>query len=274
MTTTQLLLRPDDFGPSTTYDAWMLANSMSPKTRATRRRFLAAREDEWGTSWNIPAETLAAWLGAFEGWTQRTYHSHFVSIFNWRIAIGQAHVNPMDRIRRAPAPSKRPWPLSEFERRRAMEAATGDVGAYLMLGCLQGLRAGEIAAMHGQNITAQGVYVMGKGGQGDMLPTHPLIWELAQTYPREAYWFPSNVPHRAHIRSETVTANVGALFDRLNIRGSSHRNRHTYGTNLRRGGADTKLIQKLMRHRSLASTEFYLGVDDDELRVALERLSI
>lgn len=268
-----MLLRPDDFGPTTTYDDWMTAHSLSPKTRVTRRRFKAAREHDWGTDWNLPAERIAEWLGQFEGWTQRTYHSHLVSIFEWRMAIGHAAVSPMDRIRRAPSPSKRPWPLSEFERRRAVEAATGNVGAYLLLGCMQGLRAGEIAAMRGENITSQGVYVMGKGGQGDMLPTHPLVWELAQAYPRKGYWFPSNVPHREHIRSETVTISVGTLFARLNIEGASHRARHTYGTNLRRSGADTRLVQKLMRHRSLATTEYYLGVDDDEMRQALERLS-
>ena len=57
------------------------------------------------------------------------------------------------------------------------------------------------------------------------------------------------------------------------IEGSLHRCRHYFGTELLREGVSTRVIQTLMRHESLATTENYLAVDEAERVAAIRRLA-
>lgn len=125
----------------------------------------------------------------------------------------------------------------------------------------------------GESVTPAGVYVVGKGGQGAMVPTHPAVWEIAQRFPRHDWWFPSPQAGREHVHPNTISLWVRTLFRAEGIDKSIHRARTTYGTTLLRGGANIRVVQKLMRHRSLSSTEHYLGVHADELTEAIRRLA-
>jgi len=111
------------------------------------------------------------------------------------------------------------------------------------------------------------LFVTGKGGQEATVPTHPDLWLLAGSYPATGYWFPS--PSGGHILAGTVGIRVGRLFRRHGIEGSIHRTRHTYGTRLLRSGANIRVVQTLLRHASLATTEMYTAVDEDERRAAV-----
>ena len=56
------------------------------------------------------------------------------------------------------------------------------------------------------------------------------------------------------------------------IEGSHHRCRHTYGTSLLAAGANLRVVQELMRHESVTSTQIYTRVTADERREAVARL--
>lgn len=230
------------------------------------------RWDAWQT-WTVEADTITSWLGSYSGWTRRTYFNHLTSLFGWLHANEVIPEDPMVEIRRPPAPRPNPRPLTEDQLRRALSAATPRVRSYLLLGYLAGLRAFEIGKFHGSNITPTGIYVVGKGGQAHTIPTHPILWDLAQRYPRDGYWFPSQSPGHEHIRGSWVGQQVSRLFAELGIEGATHRARHTYGTQLLRGGANLRVVQDLMRHSSLATTALYLGVDEDERRAAINGLA-
>lgn len=47
-----------------------------------------------------------------------------------------------------------------------------------------------------------------------------------------------------------------------------HSLRHTYAENLRKNGIDLKVIQTLMGHSSLATTDRYLHLSNDDLKKA------
>lgn len=64
------------------------------------------------------------------------------------------------------------------------------------------------------------------------------------------------------------------LFAANGIEGSIHRMRHTFATRLLRAGVNIRVVQTLMRHRSLASTMIYTAVDEDERRDAISRLGV
>jgi integrase len=55
-------------------------------------------------------------------------------------------------------------------------------------------------------------------------------------------------------------------------KGSIHRARHSFGTDLLRRGGDLREVQTLMRHSSPATTAIYTAVDEDRLRATINRL--
>lgn len=152
-----------------------------------------------------------------------------------------------------------------------LRESTGTLNAWLQLAYLAGLRAHEIAKFRGEDIDRDRVTVVGKGRQLATLPTHDALWELAQRYPRQGYWFPSRRTV-GHVAPDSVSCRTRALFRRLGIPGSIHRVRATYGTSLLRNGANVRVVQDLMRHRSLASTEHYLAATEDEMVAAIRTL--
>lgn len=249
----------------------MKLRRLSVRTIEQRAAFAEARLRQWGT-WEVEPAIISAYLAGFRGHTLRTYYDHLRALYAWLVESGRIESSPLEEVKRPPTPKPRPRPLSREDARRALQAAAGDLRSYLLLGRLAGLRAHEIAKFAGEDIDADALYVFGKGGQAAIVPTHPLLWELAQTYPRSGYWFPSERAAAGHVTAHAVTMRVSRHFGRLGIEGSSHRNRHLYGTELLRGGANLRVVQELMRHADLATTVRYLGVDQEEKLVAVRGL--
>lgn len=256
------------------YRDWMVRHGQARSTVQMRVKFAASFLRLWGT-WDVPIETLAEWLGGFTGWTRLTYHNNLTSLLDWLgEEAGDDRPNPMRSLKRPKTPRPRPRPLTSDELTRALDAATPEVRAYLLLGVFAGLRAHEIAKLHGSDVSESAVFVVGKGGLEASVPTHPEIWTLAQHYPRDGYWFLSCLPDRQHITAGCVSRAVGRLFRELGIEGASHRARHTYGTRLIRAGVNIRVVQELMRHSSLATTALYLGVTEDEKTAAINSLTL
>ena len=66
---------------------------------------------------------------------------------------------------------------------------------------------------------------------------------------------------------------LARMFEQAAVDGaSSHSMRRTHANNLRRSGADLKIIQEQLGHSSLAITERYFDVDPLEKRAALAKL--
>lgn len=260
--------------PAPDFEDWMLAQGLSPRTIEQRVEFADWRWREWGT-WDLQSTTIATWLSDYSGWTRLTYHAHLASVYRWLEDTGQVERSPMAGIRRPPKPSSSPRPLTPDEVSSVLGHARGQVKAWMLLALLAGLRAHEVAKFRGHDITPQYVAVLGKGGKAAAIPTHPVLWDLASTYPRRGLWFPSPVnPGQPH-GTGYVSQLVAEQFRDVGIeRGSIHRLRATFGTNLVRGGVNLRVVQTLMRHSSLATTELYLGVDEDERASAIGQLMV
>lgn len=254
------------------YEAWLVGQGLSSNTVRQRIGFASNRIADWGT-FDQPAEKIATWLACYSGWSRRTYLLHLRSVYAWLEETSQVVPNPTSRIKQTPCPAPRPRPLSRAQVDAALELARRDEAAWIKLGCLAGLRAHEIAKFRGDDISEDSIWVMGKGGQGAMVPTHPDLWALATEWPSEGFWFPGRGTS-GHVATETVTERIAALLRRIGVAsGSIHRCRATYGTELLRSGANIRVVQELMRHRSLSSTAHYLGVDEEEKRAALRLLA-
>jgi integrase/recombinase XerD len=253
---------------------WLRSWGASPSTIVVRMRVVAAfcRECDALTA---SAEDIARWLArpGLSPWTRHSYYGHLRSLYDWLRRTGRRPDDPMLDMRAPKRPAQKPRPLDPLEQSRALVAADDTVRAFLLLGLFAGLRAFEIAKIRGEDVTADALYVRGKGGKDAMIPTHPTLWDLAQAMPRIGWWFPSPHADKDHIHPATVTRRITALFAELGIEGSTHRARHSYCTNLMRAGVALRIVQELARHESLATTAGYLAVDEDERRAAIGLLS-
>lgn len=255
------------------FAAWMRSWGAAETTIRGRLSLVANLASDLDP-YTATGDQLAGWLGnpAFQPWTRVTYFSHMRSLFEWLHRSGQRTDDPTEGMRRPREPRRKARPLSPSEVVRILSAASGHERTWVSLGLFAGLRAFEIAKFRGEDISESELYVRGKGGKDAMLPTHPALWHLAQSYPRSGFWFPSN-SRTGHINATNLTTRVTKLFASVGVEGSTHRCRHSYGTNLLRNGANIRVVQELMRHESLATTAGYLRVEESERVNAIATLS-
>lgn len=263
-------------GPGMTdFVLWLRANGCSENTIEDRLNHLA---DFTRTNPSFPHVSpmhVTAWLGreGYAPWSRATYYGHLRSYFTFALEMEVLAVDPMGRMRRPKPPRGVPRPLTTTEADRALSTArNANLHAWLTLGLYAGLRAHEIAKLRGEDVDADNIFVLGKGGVSAQIPTHPLIWEEACRRPKAGWWFPSSRTSTGYVTSLGVSTMISRHFVANSIEGSLHRCRHTYATELLRAGANIRVVQTLMRHASLSSTQIYTAVDEGERLDAIRRL--
>jgi integrase/recombinase XerD len=256
------------------YAEWMRSWGAAPSTITKRMvvaKVIAATYPDPGAVTPADLTTMLA-NPTYSAWTRATYYGHMRSLFGWLTDTERIDDDPTNKVRRPKSPSPQPRPLTTQEAAAALAAATGHLRTWLLLGMFAGLRAHETAKIRGEDVTEETIFVIGKGRKAATIPTHPVVWEVAQDYPRVGPWFPGR-QRNEHVSSVAVSQLITTLFRDLGIVGSYHRCRHFYGTALLRSGANLRVVQDLMRHSSLATTAAYLGVDESERQAAIRGLS-
>lgn len=216
--------------------------------------------------------------------TMSTYHSHLKAWFAWLVKMEHRDDDPMMRVPTPKRARSKPRPVTDREM-----LAVFAVGAHrrtrmmLLLAAFQGLRVHEIAKIRGEhvNLLDNQLRVIGKGNTDATLPLHALVAAAAEAFPRTGYWFPTNATGLAAakgtvvpVQARSVSDIIGAVFDRAGVDGGAHRLRHWYATTLLRDGANTRLVQTLMRHGSIQSTEIYTEIAEVDQAAALARLGM
>ncbi|MGK0715025.1 tyrosine-type recombinase/integrase [Leucobacter sp. W1153] len=209
--------------------------------------------------------------------SKATMRNVFMAFYTFLCEEGVITENPARRLPIVKVPPHRPRPYTQEQIDKLLSS-----GAYrrtrsmILLAAYQGLRAAEVAAVHSDDIDlhAGTIKIFGKGGRTDYLPLHPVIRELAASM-GPGYWFPARGGRDGHIRGNSVSDLLTDARNRAGItdhRLTGHSLRHTFGTELVRGGANIRAVQELMRHSSLSTTQRYTEVLDDDRRQALDVL--
>ena len=135
-----------------------------------------------------------------------------------------------------------------------------------------GLRATEVVSLQPASIGRDDpfVTVKGKGGQMRMVPVSSRARQALSRWMglREAgsvYLFPSRGKHLSRIRLFQI---LRAMAGRAGIdpsKVSPHVLRHAFATHLLEGGADLRILQTLLGHADIATTQIYTHVDSARL---------
>lgn len=227
-------------------------------------------------------------LGLSAATIKRTISS-LKSFHRFCVREGLASTDPTALLRLPKLPALLPQALSKEQINSLLDQAFPQTPAgmrdktmlELLYGC--GLRVSELASLNRSSILDEGEFlrVVGKGNKERIVPLGGTAALALAVYERGA---------REQLHSKRVSApkDGSALF--LNVRGTRitrqgvfgivqaagrtvgikdlhpHTLRHTFATHLLEGGADLRVIQELLGHADIATTQIYTHVDRSHLR--------
>ncbi len=210
--------------------------------------------------------------------TKQSERSYYQTFFSWLQAKGHRADNPAAGLPKVKIPRRKPRPL-----RIQQVDAMLDSGAYkrtrdiITIAALSGLRIGEIVKIRGEDIDVEGGVLrsLRKGALEHVIALHPVLLDLARDYPRSGWWFPS--PHRnemfptggGHILMKSASDRVSKAIRNAGITDrnlTGHSLRHFYATTMLKNGVNIRVVQELLGHASLATTQLYTEVDQDDMR--------
>ncbi len=148
---------------------------------------------------------------------------------------------------------------------------------YLLYAC--GLRVSELCGLDLQHVDDQWVRVHGKGGKERIVPIAKDAIDAI-----DAYLLASSRQNEVQqplflgrggkrLRRETVWQMVKDYAKRAGIvkNISPHTFRHSFATHLLEGGADIRVIQELLGHSNISTTDRYTHLSDQRLHDSFQR---
>lgn len=161
--------------------------------------------------------------------------------------------------------------------RAESEAESGKPVAVRMLALLEllygsGLRATELVSLPISAVPRDAPFltVTGKGGQARMVPVSTrakvaLSRWLAVREAGSRFLFPSRNRHLTRVRLFQLLKELAIRADIAPEKVSPHVLRHAFATHLLEGGADLRVLQTLLGHADIATTQIYTHVDSARL---------
>jgi integrase/recombinase XerC len=155
-----------------------------------------------------------------------------------------------------------PRPISEADLARALATAPPLIRAWMMLAAFAGLRACEIALVHGEHVVrGDSPYLIlpeTKGGGAATVPLSDVLLEELARWPAQGPLWQASGPMHYQVVSRKVNKHLASL----GIRAGLHSLRHRFGTMAyRTSGHDIRQTQELLRHASPATTAVYTQLD-------------
>jgi integrase/recombinase XerD len=272
--------RPPPLGPEhealvKRLDEELRLRAYSPRTRKVylghTRRFLRAVAPGADPA-DAFREHVLAMLAAGRS---RAYHDQLVSalrFFCTRVLGRPAADVHLVRPRRE---QRLPTVLSPGEVLRLLRAVENRKHvAILVLAYSAGLRVGEVVRLRPEDLDPERRQLRVRGGKGGK-DRYTLLADAAlaavdaylEERPPGPWLFPGARAQR-HLTSRSVQKVVAAARRRAGIakRFSTHVLRHSFATHLLEAGTGLRLIQELLGHASLRTTQIYTHVATDELR--------
>ncbi len=143
---------------------------------------------------------------------------------------------------------------------------------YLLYGC--GLRINEALSITKSHlIDKSSLTILGKGNKERLVPVLDIVANSLENYVKEIpYDLPSDVSIFVGDRGNPLKASAfqrDLKNARVNLglprTATPHSLRHSFATHLLKNGGDLRIIQELLGHSSLSTTQIYTEVDDISL---------
>lgn len=198
-------------------------------------------------------------------------------------ALRRGHVgaNPAESLHRPKKPVRLPQALRPAAVASVLDSITGedpvDLRDRALLEVLYatGLRVSEVAGLTVKDVDgAEAVRTRGKGGRDRVVPLGAPARRAIEA------WIEKGRPELLADPTEDLW--IGVRGGTLDVRGirrvvrsrfgtHPHAVRHSFATHLLEGGADLRVVQELLGHVDLATTQIYTHITRDHLRRTYDR---
>jgi site-specific recombinase XerD len=201
--------------------------------------------------------------------------------FSWQFRQGRIGADPARSLRAPAGGGRLPRVLSQGELATLLDepAATPlDRRDHAVLELLYaaGLRVSELCGLDRDDVDLRGrtLTVLGKGSKQRRLPIHDSAAAALSDWLEHGRGDMSGPPEAVFVNrrgSRLGPRDVRRILDRRAASPTHpHALRHTYATHLLDGGADLRVVQELLGHSSLATTQVYTHVSKERLRSVYE----
>jgi integrase/recombinase XerD len=287
--------------------SWLaVERGRSANTLAAYRRDLAAYEGwlrargEGPTAGSVGETTVAEYVGylRLSGLAPASVARALVavrSLHRFLVEEGGAVTDPSADLRPPPVPQSLPKALSEDDVGMLLAAVTGDGPgerrdrAVLELLYATGMRISELTGLSLPDLALpdQMVRVLGKGSKERLVPVGRFARQAVEAWLAPG-GRPALVPERWARRNDAEALFLNLRGGRLSRQGAwgivrhygdkvglgsrltPHVLRHSCATHLLDHGADIRVVQELLGHASIATTQVYTKVSPERLRTAYE----
>jgi len=277
--------------PIDTFLAMLAAErGAAPNTLAAYRRDLESADELLGDLASADKEQLASLAGKWAALAPSSVarkSSALRQFFGFLLDEGLRKDDPSPALPRPAARRPLPKILSHAQvealfERAELEAGAGTVEGLRNLALLEllygsGLRATELVSLPLSAVPRDAPFltVTGKGSQQRMVPVsrraQAAMARWMEVRPKlglhdgSPFLFPSRTKHISRIRLYQLVKELAARADIDPARISPHVLRHAFATHLLEGGADLRVLQTLLGHADIATTQIYTHVDSARL---------
>ena len=265
-----------------------IERAMSPSTVASYssdvRDFLAWIDSAGVRVGDVSTDHIVQYFGTLEGLSKRSqarFLSSLRSFFKWTVLEGYVKDNPCDAVDTPKIGRHLPAVLSEDEVSAIIDSV--DTGSWnglrdraileVLYGC--GLRVSEVVGLKISNVYFKEgfVRIVGKGNKERLVPIGGMALEAVSDYlavrpepsdtASEDILF-LNRDGRALSRVSVFTmVKRQAMLAGVHKEISPHTFRHSFATHLVNHGADLRVVQDMLGHESILTTEIYTHIDTE-----------
>lgn len=197
--------------------------------------------------------------------TRKAYRNTISSFFRWLHKSGRRSDDPSLDVPRVKKPHAHPRPCPDRYIAAAMEKATSSEKLMIRLGAECGLRRGEIARVHSDDVVAdnagRSLIVRGKGDKQRIVPLPDDLAGIIMD--ARGYLFPGRFG--GHVEESYIGDHISRL---LPDGYAAHTLRHRFATTAYAAAHDLFVVAELLGHESVETTEHYVAMPDGRLREA------
>lgn len=250
--------------------------AMAQRSAATRwyavRLFSESHPDPWAVRVGDVEAYLVALRARRGGPAAHSYRRSVMAslrlFYRWAVESKRTRLDPTEGITLKSGQDGQGRPCDDLAYRRALrDAPDADQRLMVELVCRAGLRVSEVAAVRGADVTPDGRWldVVGKGSKLRRVPIQADVAERILAG-GPGYRFPGG---RGRGDKHLTPGNVGVKVGRLLPDGySAHSGRHHAATEVYGRTHNLEAVRQVLGHKSIATTQTYLGVSGDDVWAA------
>lgn len=254
---------------------WLQAAGHAETTIRARQRVLTHADNHLPEGLAEASEAEIITYKATAGWskwTRHTYDGHLRGFYAWGVHAGHLILDPMLYIPRPKQGDRTPNPCTDGELLVALTAPIQPWRMAIMLAMYAGLRCCEIVTTERRDIINGRLRIRGKGGKVRWVPVAGPLWREIEHAPPGLLCVGAS--RGQQLSPQMLTQMQRAVWRRLGLDDAFrlHRARHWFATSLLEAGVDVRVVQELLGHASLQSTQGYMAVTSARMVGAIQML--